>query len=320
MLSFLSEAIGRVSAASIRHWVRLTGKRIAKQDAPWLDCPMGPPGRIGAEFYNYLAERERLKIQPAGDAGLLPSFGTLRGPDFDPDKVRPEVRDFYEHTACYRLEAWSEAALSTRFFLWGLTRFVSRRMDQLNFPVSSLELAGGMSSEVLPMVRGSGERVYTGWLRRLTASDRVIYTGLYSVQQPPGCPNPCVKVSFPLPFGSSTVFLRPEGLPDGSFKLISSGSRFGEPGFYRMVESDAEHWRVRYIRTLREYFHVYVDRQGTLRTDHTVRFLGLTPLRLRYKLERIEPNRKAVTATPLVRTSSDDPGSKADMARLDGPT
>ena len=249
MVSVLSEAIGRTTAAAIRQWVRITGKWIAKHDAPWLDCPMGPQGRIGAQFYNYLAERENLVLQPAPDAGLLPSFDSLRGSHFDPDHVRPEVRDFYEHTACYRLEAWSEAALSTRLFLWGLTRFVSRRMDQLNFPVSSLELAGGMTSDILPMIRSNGQRVYTGWLRRLASSDRVIYTGLYSVQRPAGWPNPCVKVSFPLPFGSSTVFLRPQAEPDGSFRLISSGDQFGQPGFYRMVEVDAEHWRVRYLRT-----------------------------------------------------------------------
>jgi hypothetical protein len=287
MLSFFSELIGRVSAAGIRHWVRLSGKRIAKSDARWLDCPMGPPGRIGAEFYNYLAEREDLSIQPTSDAGLLPCFDALAGPDFDPSKVCPEVRDFYEHTSCYRLEAWSEAALSTRIFLWGLTTFVSRRMDQLNFPISSLELAGGMSSDVLPMVRNGGQPIYTGWLRRLAANDRVIYTGLYSVQKPPRHTNPCVKVSFPVPFGSSTVFLRPEVQPDGSFNLISSGARFGEPGFYRMIETDSEHWHVRYIRTLRELFHVYLDRQGILRTDHSVRFLGMPVLRLHYKLERI---------------------------------
>src|SRR5262245_40582765 len=131
-------------------------------------------GRIGPEFYKYLAERENLATQRAPNAVLLPCFDALRGPDFDPDQVCPDVRDFYEHTACYRLEAWSEAALSTRFFLWGLTRFVSRRMDQLNFPVSSLELAGGMTSDILPMVRSGGQHVYTGWLRRLAASDRVV--------------------------------------------------------------------------------------------------------------------------------------------------
>jgi hypothetical protein len=313
MVSLLSDVIGRAAAAAIRQWVRTTGRRMAKQDAPWLDCPMGPQGRIGAEFYTHLAEQERLAIQRAPDDGLLPCFDALRGPDFDPDQVRQEVRDFYEHTAAYRLEAWSEAALSARFFLWGLTRFVSRRMDQLNFPVSSLELAGGMTSDILPMIRGNGRPAYTGWLRRLAASDRVIYTGLYSVQKPAGWPSPCVKVSFPLPLGSSTVFLRPEAQPDGSFRLISSGNQFGEPGFYRMVEVDAEHWRVRYLRTLREFFHVYVDRQGTLRTDHVVRFLGLTPLRLHYKLERIGPLRVATSPLP-VGASRAEPVAPADRA------
>lgn len=289
MASSLSDLIGVGAGKGINLWVRSTGRRVAKRDAPWLDCPMGQPGRIGAEFYNYLAERQRLEVRPAPEAGLLSDFGALRGEDFDPEQVRPEVRDFYEHTSSYRLEAWSEAPVPTRLFLWALTRFVSRRMDQLNFPVSSLELAGGMTSEVLPMVDAEGRRLYTGWLRRVAADERVIYTGLYSVGRPVNYPNPCVKVSFPVPRGSSTVFLRPEAQPDGSFKLISSGTRFGEPGFYRMLEVDAEHWRVRYIRTLREFFHVYLDRQGTLRTDHTVRFLGLTPLRLHYKLERATP-------------------------------
>ena len=287
-LSF-SEAIGAGAGAGIRRWVRLTGRRVAKRDAPWLDCPMGRPGRIGAEYYPYLAEREHLQIRPSPEAGLLPSFGDLKGRRFEPSEVRPEIRDFYEHTSCYHLEAWSEAPVPTRLFLWALTRFVSRGMDQLNFPVSSLELAGGVTSDILPMVDSSGTRRYTGWLRRLAASERVVYAGLYSVQRLPGHHDPCVKVSFPLPLGSSTVFLRPENRPGGSFKLISSGARFGEPGFYRMTEVDADHWRVRYIRTLREAFHVYVDKLGVLRTDHTVRFLGLTPLRLHYKLERVRP-------------------------------
>jgi hypothetical protein len=292
MFAFLCETAGALAAAGIRAWVRLTGRRVARGSAAWLDCPMGPPGQIGAGFYPALARREHLDVRQTPDAGLLPDFDALAGGGFDPARVRPEVRDFYEHTSCYRLEAWSEAPVLTRFFLWALTRLVSQRMDQLNFPVSSLELAGGMTSDVLPMVDPeTGERRYTGWLRRLTGSGRVIYTGLYSTERPAGHPDPCVKVSFPLPHGSATVFLRPEAGPDGSFRLISSGDRFGGPGFYRMVEVDPVYWKVRYIRTLREFFHVYVDGQGTLRTDHRVQFLGLTVLRLHYKLERAGPGK-----------------------------
>ena len=54
-----------------------------------------------------------------------------------------------------------------------------------------------------------------------------------------------------------------------------------------MVQVDADHWRVRYLRTLREFFHVFVDRQGTLRTEHRVRFAGFSPLRLHYRMERL---------------------------------
>ena len=290
MLNALSGVIGSVTATGIRAWVRATGKRVARREAAWLECPMGSPGRIGAEYFARLAECERLTILPAAGHGLLPDFAALRGVGFDPDRVCAEVRDFYEHTSRYDLAVWSEAPILTRFFLWGLTTFVSRRMDQLNFPISSLELAGGMTNEILPMVSESGERVYTGWLRRRAADGGVVYAGLYRTGRPGAHPDPCVKVSFPLPMGSATVFFRPEAQADGSFKLVSSGSRFGDPGFYRMVEAGPNHWRVRYIRTLREFFHLYVDGQGTLRTDHKVRFLGLTVFRMHYKLERLRAN------------------------------
>jgi hypothetical protein len=281
----LNNIIGSVVSAGIRQWVRLFGKRVDKKESPWLDCPMGETGRIGAEFYSRLAQREHLQIVASADAGLIPDFDRLRGHEFEPADIQPEIRDFYEHTSRYHLEAWSEAPIMTRVFLWGLTRFVSRQMDQLNFPVSSLELSNGMTSEIIPMVDRAGELCYTGWLRRLASNQRVIYTGLYSVGWLPETSQPCIKVSFPLPLGSSTVFLRPEAQPDRSLKLISGGDRFGQSGFYRMVDIDENHWRVRYLRTLRETFHLYVDPRGDLRTDHTVRFLGFTPLRLHYKIQ-----------------------------------
>ena len=290
MWNALADRIGGTTASGIRTYVRLTGKRIARRDAPWLESPLGPAGRIGGEFYARLAESQRLEVLPPADHGLLPRFDALRGAGCDPDRVCPQIRDFYEHTSCYDLAVWSEAPVLTRFFLWGLTRFVSRRMDQLNFPISSLELAGGMTNEILPFVSESRERIYTGWLRRRAADGAVVYAGLYTTGRPGSHPDPCVKVSFPLPRGSATVFFRPEAQPDGSFKLISSGSRFGDPGFYRMTEAGPEHWRVRYFRRLRESFHLYLNARGELRTDHAVTYLGVTVFRMHYKLERSRPS------------------------------
>ena len=270
----------------IHVWVWVTGTLIRKVDAPWLNAPQGGKERIGTGIYERIARQESLEMRSPGDAGLLPDFDILRGPTFNPDAIHRDIRDFYEHTAQYRLEVWSEVSLVGRFFLWLLVEFISRRMDQLNFPISSLEVAKGMSSEVVQLVEPSSRQVvYTGWLRRLKSSGRVIYAGLYSTTQLPDEANTCVKVTFPCR-GSANVYLCPVAHPDGSFGLISSGSAFGRSGFYRMIGGGADQWRVRYVQTLCEHFHVYVDSEGVLRTDHAVLFLGLVIIRLHYKMSR----------------------------------
>jgi len=282
--SMLYDLIAFFLEKGINLWVRTTGKRIRVGGEPWLRCPLGERGRIGTGIYERIAREENLEIRVPPGAGLIPDFNALRGPGFDPDAIHPAIRHFYEHAAAYRLEVWTEVALLGRFFLWLLVEFISRRMDQLNFPISSLEVAKGMSSEVVQLIEpDSGRIVYTGWLRRLKSSGHVIYAGLYSTVQVPGEANPCVKVTFPCD-GSANVYLAPVAHPDGSFGLDSSGSAWGHSGFYRIVRSGTDGRRVRYVKTLHELFHVYVDEEGVLRTEHTISFLGLTIIRLHYKM------------------------------------
>jgi len=282
--SMLYDLIAFFLEKGINLWVRTTGKRMRKDDAPWLRCPLGERGRIGTGIYERIARDENLEIRVPPGAGLIPDFKALQGPAFDPEAIHPAIRHFYEHAAAYRLEVWTEVALLGRFFLWLLVEFISRRMDQLNFPISSLEVAKGMSSEVVQLVEpASGRIVYTGWLRRLKSSGHVIYAGLYSTVQVPGEPNPCVKVTFPCD-GSANVYLAPVAHLDGSFGLDSSGSAWGHSGFYRIVRAGTDGRRVRYVKTLHELFHVYVDEEGVLRTEHTISFLGLTIIRLHYKM------------------------------------
>lgn len=282
LISFLLEE-------GIQLWVRLTGKRIRLGESPWLAAPLGEPERIGTGIYERIAQAQGLQIRMPPDAGLIPDFNALRGPSFNPDAIREEIRHFYEHAAQYQLEVWSEVSLTGRFFLWLLVEFISRRMDQLNFPISSLEVAKGMTSQVVQVVDPStGRIVDTGWLRRLKSSGHVIYAGLYSTVQVPGEENPCVKVTFPCR-GSANVYLRPVAHPDGSFGLDSSGSAWGRSGFYRVVRSGEDQRRVRYVKTLHELFHVYVDDEDVLRVDHTISFLGLTILRLHYKMSPTAP-------------------------------
>jgi hypothetical protein len=264
--------------------VRLAGRKVVRKDARWLECVLGKPGLIGTGVYQQIADEQGLVLSMPPDAGLIPDFVALRGPSFDPDAVDPRIRHFYEHAALYHLEVWSEVYFAGKLVLWLLVEFISRRMDQLNFPISSMEVAKGMTSEVVQLRdRESGRLTHTGWLRRFRSTGKVIYAGLYSTVQVPGEANPCVKVTFPC-YGSSSVYLRPCAYPDGTFGLVSTGAAFGKSGFYRIVEAGPDAWKVRAFTTLHEIFHVYVDEEGVLRTDHEIRFVGLTILRLHYKM------------------------------------
>ncbi len=304
--SVLYDLIAFFLEGGIQIWVHITGKRIREADAAWLRCPLGERGRIGTGIYERIARDENLEIRVPSGAGLIPDFNALRGPGFNPDAIHPAIRHFYEHAAAYHLEVWTEVALLGRFFLWLLVEFISRRMEQLNFPISSLEVAKGMSSEVVQLLEPvSGRIIYTGWLRRLKSSGHVIYAGLYSTVQVPGEANPCVKVTFPCN-GSANVYLGPVAHPDGSFGLDSSGSAWGRSGFYRIVRSGADHRRVRYVKTLHELFHVYIDDEGVLRTEHTISFLGLTIIRFHYKMSPA-PSQAGATSTKRTPVAIEQP-------------
>jgi len=279
----IPDAIGTLLQFGIRLLVRTTGRRVQRKDAPWLECPLGKPGLIGTGVYQKIARERGFELSSPPDAGLQ-DFDVLRGPAFNPGAVDPRIRHFYEHTALYHLEVWSELYFAGKFVLWLLVEFISRRMDQLNFPISSLQVAKGMTSEIVQLrERGTGRLVNTGWLRRFRATGQVIYAGLYSQAKLPEEENPCVKVTFPCE-GSASVYLRPVAYQDGSFGLVSKGESFGRAGFYRIMEDGPNAWKVRYFSTLHEIFHVYIDPEGTLRTDHEIHFVGLTILRLHYKM------------------------------------
>ena len=285
--------VGGLIGAVILFLCFLLGRRVDRSTVPWLDGPTGPP-RIGAGFHRSVAAEAGLEVRTGPDLGLLPDCASLDGDGFDSGRLHQSVRDFYEHTGRYHLDVWSQWSPLFWPFGWMLINFLSRRMEQLNFPMYPLETARGMTSEVEQLVDASGRVAFTSWLRRNLGSGMVIYSGFYSTATPPRS-GPCVKTVFPVVRGNATVLLRPEAQPDGSLKLVSSGQRFGDPGFYRITEAGSGRVRVWYVRPLKEVFHVYPDIDGSVRTDHFVRWWGLSVLHLHYhitpahEIQRAEP-------------------------------
>jgi hypothetical protein len=184
------------------------------------------------------------------------------------------------------MDVWSRTYFPANLGLALLVTTISRQVNQLNFPLSPLETALGMVSEIITLRTADGAVKYTGWFRTLAAqTDRTIYTGFYMTERVPEESAPCVKVVFPMPNGNATVILRPR-VVDGALELDSGGGTFGGAGFYRVHARDGERIRVWRVRTLKEHFRVYVDGKGVLRCDHAVKFLGLPVLRLHYKMFR----------------------------------
>jgi hypothetical protein len=282
-------AIAAVGAAFVYLLIRIFGRVVLPEEVPWLKGPFGGE-YIGDRPYEEVAEKEGLVLtRHAQSGGLIPSFAALEGDGFSVEKLDARVRDFYEHTAQYRMDVWAESSFPASIGLWLLVTTISRKVNQLNFPLGALETARGMESEIVLLREPEGRVRYAGWYRKLSSSGLVIYTGFYMTERVPECLRPCVKVVFPMPEGNATVVLRPSLDARGNLELSSDGRRFGDAGFYRVQRGSGRNIWVWRVTSLKEFFRVYVDDEGTLRCDHAVRFLGLPVLALHYRIERKRP-------------------------------
>jgi len=264
-------------------WVRATGRTVHLDDCPWLDVPAGDPVRIGDEWLSREATRLRANTREGG--GLLGSLSDLAGDGFDPAQLHPTIVDFYEHTTDWQLDVWSQWCPAALPFGWLLSLVFARRLQQLALPLRPLDVAHGMESRVVALRDDSGAQLGAAWLRTLRSTGQVVYSGWYGIAQLPAQSRRSLRVAFPLPNGSVTVFLRPSSDASGSLLLTSPLERFGADGAYLIVRDNSARASVRRV-PLAEQFRVYVDDRGVLRTDHALNLWSIPALRFHYRMER----------------------------------
>lgn len=283
---WLSDEQGALTDWVTQQWVKLTGRRVALADSPWLAGPVGRTTGIGRDYFIRLAQENGYVAETSGDTRGLFQLEQLRAPTFDPDLVQTAVRNFYEATSEYEFESWSEWCGAFRPFGSLLGLLFSRRLQQLNVPLSALDTSEGTSSEVIYLRdRENGAVSLIAWIRVLRKTGNVLYAGSYSIVSVPGCDAPCVKVVFPLPNGNAIVIMRPQVDSAGTLTISSSGEKFGDPGFYFTVNGD--HVWARYVRTMKESIRVYhAEEPDDVRADHVLRIWGFVFLRLHYRLRR----------------------------------
>ena len=285
---------------STRRFWTVVGRRVdLGGPESWLDAPTGDAVAGGSAWLGRAARAIGGHVAAkAVDAGLLADLSVLDGPAFSAAGLRPEVREFYEHTSRWRLEAWSQ--WSPVFAPGGLlvAHFFGRRVQQLALPVRPLDLSRGMDSEVVPVLDADGRQRWAGWIRTMRSTGDVVFSGAYGASRLPGEEGPCVQVGFPLEEGNVQVFLKPRVLPGGGLELLSPTGRFGAAGAYVLVrpgETSSGHAaRV----PVHERFVVVVDPEGVLRTDHELRIGAWTAVRLHYRMDRSPATRETGPDAP----------------------
>ena len=305
---WLGDKRGYLNDWVTQRWVQITGRRVALTDHLWLDGPVGNTRQIGKDFFVDYALQNDLDASQSGPRGLVENLSSLSNSSFDSSLVAPQVRRFYEQTSEYALDAWSQWNGLFRPFGRALAVLFSRRLQQLNIPLSPLDNAKGMSSRVIQMRdRDSGKLNQTAWIRELNATRNVLYAGSYSICTVPGHSSPCIKVVFPLPNGNAVVLMRPAVHDDGSLSLTSAGDKFGDPGFYFVVHGEGGVVWARYVESMKESIHVYPAESGISRADHILKLWGIVFLRLHYRMIRLTNEQKpkhespsdALTASPI---------------------
>jgi hypothetical protein len=273
-------AIDRATQA----WVRATGRRVNLGTDVWLAGPIGDPMLIGDAWLP--GEAKRLGGVLSQGGGLLGSVGDLGGKGFDPSALAPPVIDFYERTDQWRLEVWSQWCPIAWPFGWLLSALFSRRLQQLSMPLRPLDAAKGIDSRVSTVCDPHGHQLGAAWLRTLRATGQTVYSGFYGTAQLPKADRPSIRVAFPLPNGSITVFLRPDNGQDGRLLLTSPLAEFGDYGAYLIVaQPDGVMGWARRV-PLAERFEVWIDADGVARTDHALDLWHVPVVRLHYRMDR----------------------------------
>jgi hypothetical protein len=246
---------------------------------------LGSRGRTGPRFFERLAA-------PDGrtPTGLVDDFSEYARPDFDPLRLDPEVRRFYEHTADYRL--WVVADWKPGFRLGGrLWGGLARRMQQLVLPSDTHAQRHGVKGAIVAVDdRADGRERVRGWIRTDLKTGTPIYVAAYSSHV--ARDERYMNIAFPLPFSNMTSILRLDhDAPHGQGLLLTSLAREQRPGGDQGVYLARPGLVLRL--PLNETIRVWRPREGddpavVLRARHEMWLFGRTYLELDYFIERLD--------------------------------
>jgi hypothetical protein len=241
---------------------------------------------VGGDYVEQLAQaRGGTYRRDPPDVGILASLDGLRGPSFDPSRVHPTIREFYEHTSRFRLSIVPEWRRSMKPAYELFKLMVAEPLGQAAIPSNIEEAQRGMVSTIDTItLDGNDEIDIRGWIRTFADSGKPIYVGIYTSfrHEERGY----VSVGFPIPSANFTATLLPQNAREHDF-VLTSRTELEFPGHYlSSVDSERDALTVLKLLYFQELIFVYVA-DGELKTDHSFYLAGQRFLTLRYEIERL---------------------------------
>jgi hypothetical protein len=271
--------------------LQLAGEHVPPEDAKYVAPYEAHTKHIGAEFMQTLARESdgTFKRNKPG-IGIVETMNALRGPTFDPDRVDPLIREFYEHTSRFRLSIEPQWNPFIRPFFWFFKTFIATKIGQANLPFNTDEAHRGMVSYIDSIdyedeaEEADHIKTLRGWIRAYEDSGEAIYVGVYTVVRYMGAG--FVSVGFPLPEANFTATLLPFNNRGSDFILKTHGTGTRFTGHY-LADIDSQDGTLTILKlpTMGEEIDVYV-REGELKTDHRFYFGNYRFLTLYYTIER----------------------------------
>ncbi|WP_435119359.1 hypothetical protein [Halolamina sp. C58] len=254
--------------------------------------PISAGWYVGPEF----VEREGLATgeEPAGEVADVAHFA---GETFDPERLHPEVRRFYERTAEYEMRYranWhrpfrSGAAVASR---------LTSRIEQLNLPGPGDESWHRLESRFLDIAEPGSVGIdddpaeparedVRAWVRTDPETDEAVFVALYATHHRDG--DGFVNISVPVPGGGVDTVMRPENLPaegvDGGTGIRLTTAPSGDPGLFLRTPLGA------FAVPGGQRFDVWpvegeAEGEPRLRATHEMWLLGRPFLTVEYEIER----------------------------------
>jgi hypothetical protein len=263
--------------------LRVMGERASGADLPFVVPFSEVTKHVGVDYLERNARMLAARFAHSpDDIAIISDSAELAGPTFDPGKVHPLVREFYEHTSRFKLSIVPEWKPWMRLPYRIYRETVAKPLGQANAPFEIEEVQRGVISWIDTIdIDNDGTADFRAWVRAYEDGEP-IYVGIYTVIRVEA--TAYVAVGFPLPAGNFSATLQPfNNREDGL--LLRSHTDQALPGHYLSFVDEGGLLTTLQLTSFGEEIDVFVDGES-FKTEHRFTIGNVGFMTLHYDITR----------------------------------